>query len=295
MNDYTALRIEVTPCNEDTTDLLAAFLADIGYESFEADESGLTAYIPSRKFDVSAIDRMLADFPIAVSSEVSHHSVEGKDWNQEWEKNYFHPIVINDECVIHSTFHTDVPEARYSIVIDPKMAFGTGHHATTSMMIRHLLDIPVENTVVTDMGTGTGILAILAAKRGAASVGGIEIDPSAFRNALENVRLNNVEVRLIEGDSSRLPDLPKADVFLANINRNVILADIGRYVEGVKPGGLLIFSGFYDADIPLIERAATLYGLVEEKRLTMADPNLTEDDPARSHGDWASLRFRKTG
>ena len=293
MNDYTALRVDLSPCDTDTTDLLAAFLADAGYESFEADTEGLTAYIPVAGFDVETVKNILDDFPMEVKADISHVIVEGKDWNREWEKNYFRPIVIDDECVIHSTFHTDVPEARYDIVIDPKMAFGTGHHATTSMMIRHLLDLPVENAVVTDMGSGTGILAILAAMRGAASVGAIEIDPGACRNAEENIALNSVSVKMLEGDAARLKELPQADIFLANINRNIILADLERYSNAISPGGLLVISGFYEADIPLIERSAALSGFTVEQSLTMPDPNLTEADPALSHGNWASLRLRK--
>ena len=293
MNDYTALRVDLSPCSSDTTDLLAAYLAEIGYESFEPDDTGITAYIPAESFSEREVRDVLADFPIPVEPTLSHTLVEGQDWNSEWEKNYFRPIIIDDECVIHSTFHTDIPPAGYDIVIDPKMAFGTGHHATTSMMLRHILNSDIEGKRVIDMGTGTGILAILAKMKGASEVTGIEIDPAACINAAENVGLNNVEVRLLEGDSGRLEDTGKADVFLANINRNVILADLNRYADALKPGGEMILSGFYASDIPLIERAAEIYGLVPAGRLTMPDPNLTEDDPSRTHGDWASVRLRK--
>ena len=293
MNDYTALRIDLSPCDSDTTDLLAGYLADVGYESFEPDDTGLTAYIPAESFSEQEVRDVLEDFPMQVEPTVSHTLVAGQDWNSEWEKNYFRPIVIGDECVIHSTFHTDISHARYDIVIDPKMAFGTGHHATTSMMLRHILNSDIEGRQVIDMGTGTGILAILAKMKGAAEVTGIEIDPAACANAAENVALNNVEVRLLEGDSSRLADIGGADLFLANINRNVILADLSRYAEALKPDGEMILSGFYASDIPLIERAAEIYGLRPIGILTMPDPNLTEDDPARKHGDWASVRLHK--
>ena len=163
--------------------------------------------------------------------------------------------------MVHSTFHKDIPEARYDIVIDPKMAFGTGHHATTTLMAGYLLDIDLDGLTVIDMGTGTGILAILAVMRGASEAIGIEIDPAAYRNALENITLNNTEVNIINGDASALADCPEADLFIANINRNVITSDIGHYVSRLKIGGTMLLSGFYMHDIPIVEEAARQVGL----------------------------------
>lgn len=188
--------------------------------------------------------------------------VEGRDWNEEWEKNYFQPIVIGNRCVVHSSFHHDVPEAQYDIVIDPKMAFGTGHHATTSLILDQLLDMPLEGKSVIDMGTGTAILAILAALRGAKPVTGIEIDPFAHANAIENVALNgHPEIRLILGDASALEDVAPAEVFIANINRNVITGDIAAYASRLVAGGTMLLSGFYVEDIPVVEAAASVVGL----------------------------------
>lgn len=294
MNDYIALRINIQSCSEDTTDLMAAFLADVGYESFEPDSDGLTAYIKAQDYSEENITEILAGFPLPVSTRSSVSLVEGQDWNSEWEKNYFQPILIDGRCVVHSTFHKDVPKAEYDILIDPKMAFGTGHHATTSMMVRHLLSHNVEGSVMVDMGTGTGILAILAAQRGAASVTGIEIDPAACLNAEENFRLNRVNVNLLDGDSARLSDLPcQADIFLANINRNVILADLGRYADAIRQGGHMYLSGFYESDIPLIENAARLYNLQPEAYATMHDPSASTSDAAANQGQWASLHLIK--
>lgn len=284
MNDYVNLRISLSPCNTDMTDLLAAFLADAGYESFLPDETGLSAYIPVRDFDSGAVDAAVADFPFDTRMDISWMVEEGKDWNEEWEKNYFKPIVISGRCVIHSSFHTDVPDAEYDIVIDPKMAFGTGHHATTSMMVEHLLKRDLKGKSVTDMGTGTGILAILAMMRGASEANGVEIDPAACVNARENVALNNsdgrVKVNILEGDASRLADLPKADLFIANINRNVILADLQRYVDAMKPESEMLLSGFYEEDVPLLQRSAEMYGL----RLT---------ETVTYPGNWASIVLRR--
>ena len=177
------------------TDVMAAILADAGFESFVPDSNGLTAYIRESDYtpDMESLSRTL---PFDVKTSWTATKIEGQDWNHEWEKNYFKPIVVADQCVIHSSFHTDIPQCRYDIVIDPKMAFGTGHHSTTWLMISHLLEINPEGLNVIDMGTGTGILAILAAMRGAARVTGIEIDEPAWINAVENTRLNTCQCTL---------------------------------------------------------------------------------------------------
>lgn len=268
MNDYYKVRIDATPCTEDITDLAAAFLADSGFESFEPDSMGLTAYIRCSEGSGKEIATdALCDFPMDVEFNISEEFVEGKDWNEEWEKHYFQPILIGGDCVIHSSFHTDVPSARYDILIDPKMAFGTGHHDTTSQMVRHILDSDMEGKSVIDMGTGTGILGILAAMRGATKVTGIEIDRPAYDNAIENVSLNGVNMELIHGDASALEGLENADYLFANINRNIILADIDRYAARLKSGGTMLLSGFYEEDIPMIEESASKYGLKESCRL----------------------------
>lgn len=279
--NYYKVRFECNPCTEDITDLLAAFLADLGYESFEPDSSGLTAYVQASDFSEDAVDVMLEEFPMETEVGFTSEFVESQNWNEEWEKHYFQPIVIAGECVVHSSFHKDVPEAKYDILIDPKMAFGTGHHATTSQMIRFLLDIKdIYGKAVIDMGTGTGILAILCKMRGAGSVYGIEIDPGAFENAVENATLNSQPIDVICGDASSLADLEPADIFLANINRNVITSDIGRYADKIKSGGILLLSGFYTSDIPVVMSAAEPLGFTLDK--------------ATEEGDhWASLRLIK--
>lgn len=261
MTDYQQIRLDITPCDENITDLFAAFLADCGYESFVPDETGLTAYINSTLFNKEDVESIIADFPMEVDAKLTVDFIEGKDWNEEWEKNYFQPIVIADQCVIHSTFHKDVPNAKYDIVIDPKMAFGTGHHSTTSLILQTLLETDMKGKSVIDMGTGTGILAILSTMLGAEKVTGIEIDPGAYENALEHVELNNVNVDVLLGDASRLNELQPADIFIANINRNIILADISSYRKNLKPGGIMLLSGFYESDIAMIERAANALGL----------------------------------
>lgn len=249
MNDYYQVRFDLEPCSEDASDLLAGMLAENAYESFVPDETGLTAYVKKEDYDADAVDAVLADFPFDCKITVASELIEGRDWNAEWEKNYFQPIVIDDRVVVHSSFHTDIPAAQYDIVIDPKMAFGTGHHSTTSQILTALLDTALKGKSVIDMGTGTGILAILAAMLGAGPVTGIELDGFAYDNAVENIALNgHSEIKIIHGDASALAVVDAADIFIANINRNVILNDMAAYASKLKTGGMMLLSGFFEGD-----------------------------------------------
>ncbi|MEZ3589547.1 MAG: 50S ribosomal protein L11 methyltransferase [Muribaculaceae bacterium] len=262
MNDYTELRLDINPCSETATDIMAAMLCEHGYESFVPDAKGLTAYIRRELYSPEEVDAVIADFPMECDITTHAIMIEGKDWNAEWEKHYFKPIIVGDRCVIHSSFHTDVPHAEYDIVIDPKMAFGTGHHSTTSLIIRRLLDMDLQGRKVLDMGTGTGILAILAAMRGATPVIGIEIDRAAKLNAEENVTLNrHPEIKILLGDASSLALVDGVDLFIANINRNIITGDIRAYAETMKPGATMLLSGFYVDDIPVVSAAAEEAGI----------------------------------
>lgn len=262
MNDYTEVRIDMSPCNETMTDVMAALLCEHGYESFVPDENGMTAYIKLEDFDKKVLDEVTAELPFDTSVTVKCETVEGRDWNQEWEKNYFKPITVDVKCVIHSSFHTDIPSMPYDIVIDPKMAFGTGHHQTTTLIILRLLELPLEGSSVIDMGTGTGILAILAAMRGAGPVTAIEIDEFAHVNAVENVSLNrHPEINVVLGDASALAGVEPVDLFLANINRNIIVGDLQVYASRLKEGGTMLLSGFYEDDIAIVLDEARKHGL----------------------------------
>lgn len=278
--NYYKVRFNCTPCSEDITDLLAAFLADFGYESFEPDGAGLTAYVPAADFSEANIKEIVDDFPMKTSISYESEFVESQNWNEEWEKHYFQPIVIAEEVVVHSSFHKNIPEVHYDILIDPKMAFGTGHHATTSQMMRYILDFDMTGKSVIDMGTGTGILAILCKMKGASSVTGIEIDPGAFDNALENAALNRQAIDFVLGDASALESLKPADIFLANINRNVITSDIENYSKKIKDGGVLLLSGFYTSDIPVIMESAAPLGF-------------TLDHTSEEGDHWAAIRLIK--
>lgn len=262
MNDYIEVRFDVEPCDATSTDVLAAMLCDVEFESFVPDESGLTAYVKRELYNEAAIADIVKSFPLPAQIKWRAEVIEGQDWNSEWEKNYFQPIVVGDKCVIHSSFHTDIPKVEYDIVIDPKMAFGTGHHATTSLIIRQLLEMSLDGLSVMDMGTGTGILAILSAMRGAEKVSAIEIDEFAYVNAVDNVKINGEpQINVMLGDASLLANEEPVDVFIANINRNIITADIAEYAKTLKSGGIMLLSGFYEEDVEVIMSQARLHSL----------------------------------
>jgi ribosomal protein L11 methyltransferase len=260
---YLEFSFRTTPCTEVVNDVLSAVLADAGFESFVEQPDGLLAYIQQSLYDEASVEAAISEFPIPDTAiEYSFVEAEDKDWNEEWEKNFFQPIVIGNRCVIHSTFHHDVPEAEYDIAINPQMAFGTGHHETTSLVIGEILDSDMSGKKVLDMGCGTSILAILARMKGAASCTAIDIDDWCVRNSIENIELNGVdEIEVCLGDASILADKGPFDMVIANINRNILLADMQHYVARMNEGATLLMSGFYVDDIPLIKAEAERLGL----------------------------------
>ena len=260
---YFEFTFNTNPCTETVNDLLAAVLGDVGFESFIEREGGLSAYIQQSLFHEEALKNALDEFPLP-DTEItySYTEAEDKDWNEEWEKNFFQPIVIGNRCVIHSTFHHDVPQAEYDIVINPQMAFGTGHHETTSLIISELLNCELEGKSLLDMGCGTSILAILARMRGAAPCTAIDIDEWCVRNSIENIELNKVtDIEVELGDAGTLKGKGPFDVVIANINRNILLNDMKQYVACMHPGSEIYMSGFYVDDIPAIREEAERNGL----------------------------------
>ena len=248
---------------ETINDLLASELGEIGFESFSSDEDGLTAYIIADKYDFSSLSYCLKNFPIP--EIVFHHTqqlIKDRDWNEEWEKNYFKPIRIENECIIRASFHPHESGFKHTIIIDPKMAFGTGNHATTFLMISEMLKIDFTEKEVLDMGCGTAVLAILAAMKSASRIVAIDIDEWAYNNAIENCRLNNIDnIDIALGGAEQINRFGTFDYIFANINRNILLADICSYVPALKPGGSLFMSGFYKEDIPVIEEECNKNGL----------------------------------
>ena len=260
---YLQFNFRTSPCTEVTNDVLSATLTDVGFESFMEQPGGIAAYIQKDLYDEHALRQALDDFPLPDARiDYDFLEAEDRDWNEEWERNFFQPIIIGNRCVVHSTFHHDVPQAEYDITIDPQMAFGTGHHETTGLIINELLDTDLAGRDVLDMGCGTSILAILARMRGAARCTAIDIDDWCVRNSVENIRLNRLDgIDVSQGDASSLADKGPFDVIIANINRNILLNDMQSYAARMRQGALLLMSGFYVDDIPLIEAEARRLGL----------------------------------
>ena len=244
-------------------DVLSAQLADIGFESFTESEQTLLGYIPQKLFSEDTINNLLREFEFAQNIAFSCTEMEDKDWNEEWEKNFFQPIVIGNRCVIHSTFHKDIPQMEYDILINPQMSFGTGHHETTNLIVSRLLETELEGKSVLDMGCGTSILAILAAKRGASPITAIDIDDWCVSNSADNIRLNNIDcinVRLGDADVLRT-ERPAFDLIIANLNRNILTTDMDAYALCMNPGSRIFLSGFYVDDIPVIQQSLMANGL----------------------------------
>lgn len=260
---YFEVTFTAQPCNEIITDVISALAGEIGFESFVTTDNGVEAYVQQSLFDEEKLKQMVADFPLP-DTQISYTITvpEDKNWNEVWEQHSFQPIVIENRCVIHSTHHKDYPKAEYDIVINPQMAFGTGHHETTSSIIGELLEADLKGKSVLDMGCGTSILSILASMRGADAVTAIDIDEWCVNNSRDNIALNgltNINVEL--GDASLLKGRKPFDVVIANINRNILLNDMPSYAACMHSGSELYMSGFYVEDIPVIREKAESLGM----------------------------------
>lgn len=240
-------------------DILIASLSEAGFESFMETETGLQAFIAESSFDRTFLDEMnLLKNDLAVVS-YNIETIAEQNWNAAWESD-FHPIEVGDQCRIRAPFHAsrDVP---YEIIVAPKMSFGTGHHETTWLMMKQMLDLDIHGKSVLDMGTGTGVLAILAAKMGAADVVAIDNDSHAFENALENVALNQpVDIAVEKGAADQINGRT-FQVILANINKNVLLHDMQTFTDALEKEGKLLLSGFFESDVTDLVRKAESCGL----------------------------------
>lgn len=264
--EYTKVIFSIEPNTEIAREILMAELAEFDFDSFEETESGLNAYIPTESFNPNDVDSLYLmsnpEFKIAYTSEL----MPDKNWNETWEKYFFNPIIISDKCVVKSPFHKEVPAAEFEILIEPKMAFGTGHHSTTGLMMKHILEIDFSGKSVLDMGCGTGILGILCAKKNAATVLGIDIEEWAYNNCLENIEMNHVNNMTVKcGDAGLLGD-QTYDIILANINRNILLEDISKYTKVLNPNGILLLSGFYTQDIEAINEVCENNRLIKNSQ-----------------------------
>lgn len=262
--EYIEVNFKISPFSDENAEILIAELEDLPFESFCSQEPYLKAYIPKALYDARQIKVILSGIDyVGFDVDFSANLIPPTNWNAVWEEQ-FPPIVVDGKCTVKATFHKGLKKTRYNITIDPKMAFGTGHHQTTYLMCRALLENSdaVKGKVVMDMGCGTAILAILAAKMGAGQVYGIDIDIVAATSAYDNARLNKVSKKVATfcGDASLLQS-NSYDILLANINRNILIQDIPTYSRCIRPGGLLFVSGFYVEDMPMISGVAANCGL----------------------------------
>ena len=255
--DYTELIFDTSNSSVSQQELLIAKLYQFGFDSFEEKETVLKAFVLSVDFDLSMLKSHLADTSIEI---LEVNQCNQKNWNAIWESS-FDPVVISDECQIRATFHEVDKWYKFDILLDPKMAFGTGHHDTTFLMIQALLSVNLEKKTVLDVGCGTSILSILAEKKSALSICAIDVDKQAYSNSLENINLNNCKKISVSHMDVFGLDETLFDVVLANINRNVLLSEMGEYVKRLSKGGLLILSGFFDSDFNKINDCVLDFGL----------------------------------
>lgn len=264
--NYTEVTFTIEPYSEAISDALMAELGNIGYDGFSYTDTGFMAYIPSKDFRPENIWALEALQYFSENHQISTTTQEiiDQDWNKVWEEN-FTPIVVDNKIQVRAGFHEPIPGIAYEIIIEPKMSFGTGHHSTTALMLRTILENAehIKGKRVLDMGCGTGILSIMAAKAGAKTITGIDIDEWAYNNAMENIQnnqLSNITIKI--GDASLLTNELPFDVILANINRNILLHDMAHYVNKLQSQGYLIMSGFYLQDLPMIREKASSLGLI---------------------------------
>ncbi|MBC8052466.1 MAG: 50S ribosomal protein L11 methyltransferase [Sphingobacteriaceae bacterium] len=248
---YLEFAFQINSEEEYQRDLLINALGEAGFDTFEETPEGFNAYILFSSFIEQEFNAALLPYQDTFSFTWIKAEVAQKNWNEVWESN-FEPLVIKNECYVRATFHKPKAEYPIEIIVDPKMAFGTGHHQTTTMMMEFILEEDFDGKSILDMGAGTGILAILAAKRGAANITAVDYDPICYDSILENSRLNNTPFdRVLCGSKEVIPDT-EYDIILANINRNILLDQMNRYAEVLCLGGELYISGFYESDLEIL-------------------------------------------
>ncbi|MBN2349829.1 MAG: 50S ribosomal protein L11 methyltransferase [Bacteroidales bacterium] len=273
-----AFRFNLPQNENQLKELLIAELDLMEFEGIEEYDNYIIGYLPDSLFSSSIISKIKNAYFNFKSLDISYAVVENKNWNEEWEKN-FEPVVIDGLCLIRAPFHQIAEKYPFEIIIEPKMSFGTGHHETTELMVRGILETEMQNKKVLDMGCGTGVLAILASKQGAGNIMAIDIDEWAYTNTLENIERNRVKnIKVIQGDAGKIED-HKFDIILANINRNILLNDIKTYGKSLYTGGHLMVSGILEADSKTIIDTATV--------------NYLEYIGTKTKGNWIMIRFLK--
>ncbi|WP_430811817.1 MULTISPECIES: 50S ribosomal protein L11 methyltransferase [unclassified Carboxylicivirga] len=258
--EYIKVNVQLKPANVVAGELLIAQMGEMGFDSFEEHDTGFNAYIPAKDYQAELLDALSCPIE-GVEFSCTSEAIADQNWNKVWEENFFQPIIIGDQCIIRSSFHEVEHACKYEIVIDPRMAFGTGHHETTSMMVQHILENDFKGQQVLDMGCGTAILGMLCAMKGAKSITGIDIDEWAYNNALDNLKLNGIDTMEVLMGGAELLTNQSYDCILANINRNILLNDMEAYARVLKNKGKIYFSGFYTEDLAVIDAEARKHGL----------------------------------
>jgi ribosomal protein L11 methyltransferase len=258
-------RLQVV-CDPEFSEILMAEVAEAGFDTFIEIEKGFEAYVEGNQFDQSQLDHIQEKYKHVNPLLFFQDRIEKKNWNEEWEKNV-EPIIVDDKCLIRAAFHKIEKKYPYEIIITPKMSFGTGHHQTTHLMISRQMKMDHQNKRVMDAGCGTAILAIMAYKLGAKEVEAFDIDAWSVENGEENVENNQCKnIHIQQGKINEVKLEGKFDIILANINKNILLAEMSQYASFLNPGGQLLLSGFYDLDIDDLLQEARKYGLSEQAR-----------------------------
>lgn len=258
-------------------EILTAFLAEIGFETFEENDSELKAYIPEKDFNAALLKALIDEQLNSLNISFKHKFIQDQNWNAVWESNY-EAIVIADRCLIRAPFHPTDDSIEYNILIEPQMSFGTAHHETTAMMIEYTLNADLAMRQVLDMGSGTGVLAILSSMRGADKIDAIDIDEWAYKNCISNTEKNSIKnISVIQGDVNAI--IKKYDVIFANINLNILVRDMKIYAKALNVNGIIYFSGFYQNDLMKLEQSANRFNL--------------ELIDTKVQNDWTAAKFSK--
>jgi ribosomal protein L11 methyltransferase len=277
--EYKKVSFKIVPDNEVNRSVLMAELAESDFDSFTETEESVDAFIPSSKFSEQGINKeSLLKYQL-FSFTYQIETIPDQDWNEIWEKNYFKPLLVNNECLIRAPFHSEYPSAPYEIVIEPRMAFGTGNHETTYLMISEILDLDLKGKKVLDMGCGTGVLGILASMKGAENILAIDIDENAYNVTLENTKVNRISNMIVKLGGADLLNGGNFDCIFANIQRNVLLQDLPSYCNALNIKGTVIMSGFYQSDLEAIKIKAESLGM---KLISYKEKN-----------NWVAAKFSK--
>lgn len=259
--NYTQVNFKLNPDSSENREILIAMFSELDFESFDENEEYVLGYIPGESVNSDEIREIASRLPFSVDFETK--MIPDQNWNKVWEKNYFKPLLIGGRCLIRAPFHTEYNPAEFELVIEPKMAFGTGNHETTTLVSQQILNMELDGKDVLDMGCGTGILGMLASLKGAKHVTAIDIDHWSYESTVENAQLNNItnlDAKL--GDAGLLGN-ETFDIIFANIHKNIILKDLPEYASVLNSGGRILLSGFYKNDMPEIKQKAESLGLQE--------------------------------